>query len=251
MRRRCCCGECLASFTIASVGVNTYAFTDTSVGSHTRAWTSEDGGTSAANPWTHTFPTDRMYWVELAITLQDGTTCKVRQYVGDLLLCNACQPALVGETVYVTIPSAPAGSLVLCDNIRNNVPGIWAIDNTIPTPSNCVWGPTSYLLGSCFRCRSPLGDFGTHFLRGLVSIGTIGFPTTSVQIDAELSVGPGSISTDCGAAATGGVATYRKTTPVGAGGFDCRGSHTLTKISETPSLHYIAWPNTVSVLIPG
>lgn len=251
MRRRCCCkGSCVASFTIFHVGGNTWEFTDTSVGPHTRQWTSEDGGSSTALVWTHTFPTDRMYWVELKITKPDGTFCSVRQYIGDLNFCDTCTPNLVGETVYVTIPPAGQGTLNLCPNIVNALDGTWAIDNLF-SGAGCSWGNTTYFLGNCVRCRNPFGDSGPHSLTGNVSIGSIGFPVvTAITIDSTLSIG-GSQSTDCNSGVNGGSATYRKIIPVGVDGVDCRGSHTLNKISETLSTHYIAWPDTISVLIPG
>lgn len=246
-----CCGGggCAASFTVESLGGNEYRFTDTSPGSHTRVWTSEDGGASTASPWTHTFPTDRMYWVELTITLPDETTCSVRHYIGDLNFCDSCTPNLVGETVYVTIPPVDVGTVDECENIRDAVAGTWAIDNLF-SGAGCSWGTTSYTLGTCVRCLDPRGDVGNHGLSGTVAITEIGFPTvTDVEISATLQVAS-TANTDCDDPNGGGSATYTKTIPVG-GGVDCRGSHTLNKTSETVSAHYIDWPDSVTVLIPG
>lgn len=247
----CCCGNCVASFTIAHISGNQYEFTDTSPGSHTRVWTSEDGGSSTSSPWTHTFPTDRMYWVELTITLPDETTCSVRHYIGDLNFCDTCDPNLVGETVYVTIPAASQGTVEECEDIVSSVEGVWAIDNLF-SGDGCNWGNTNYVLGTCVRCLDPYGDVGNHTLTGSISIASVGFPTvTHVQIDAVLTVSS-SASTDCDDGNGGGSATYRITIPVdGDGVVDCRGSHVLDKISETASAHYIAWPSTVTVFIPG
>ena len=248
----CCCeDDCVASFASEKLSGNNWRFTDTSVGPHTRKWTSEDGGTSTTSPWLHTFPTDRMYWVELEITKPDGTKCSVRHYIGDLNFCRSCSPNLVGETVYVTIPPAAQGTLNLCSNIVNALDGTWAIDNLF-AGSGCTWGRTTYLLGQCVRCRNPFGDSGPHSLSGTVSIAEIGnFPNiTAIEIVAELVVSS-SASTDCNAGVGGGSATYRLTIPVVDGTVDCRGSHLLTKTDETLSQHYIAWPDTITVLIPG
>lgn len=243
-----CCIGCVASFTVAHISGNQYEFTDTSPGSHTRQWTSEDGGSSTSNPWTHTFPDDRMYWVELEITLPDETTCVVRQYIGDLNVCDTCTPNQVGETVYATIDSASQGTVDECSDIVAAVPGTWAIDNLF-SGSGCSWGPTNYVLGTCVRCLDPYGDVGNWVLTGSVSIGTIGFPTvTDVTITATLQVSS-SVGTDCDTSLEGGGATYRKTIPVGP--VDCRGTHTLDKISESAFAHFIAWPASVEVFIPG
>lgn len=249
----CCCEKCVASFTFIKLTGNTWKFTDTSPGTHTRQWTSEDGGSSTLPEWTYTFPTDRMYWVELEVTIPDGTKCFVRHYVGDLLFCNTCDPPLVGETVYVTIPSASPGSLLICENIRSQVPGTWAIDN-VSGGNGCTWGVTGYILGTCIRCTNPIGDVGNHVLSGDVSIIEDGWPTVSrIGIRCQLSCGPPTVSTDCNGSADGGGATYIKWIDVGPPNHktNCVGSHTLEKISESPPPQYIAWPDTISVLIPG
>lgn len=243
-----CCAKCMANFTITHISGNQYEFTDISSGSHTRSWASEDGGSDTSNPWIHTFPTDRMYWIDLTITLLDDTTCLVRKYIGDYLFCNHCVPNLVGETVYITIPTTSQGTIEECENIVEAVDGTWAIDNLF-SGNGCTWGTTNYVLGTCVRCLAPYGDVGNHVLSGTVSISTSGFPTvTHVQIDATLQVSS-STSTDCNNSNGGGGAHYRLLIPVGSG-VDCRGNHTLTKISETLFAHYIAWPDTISVFIP-
>lgn len=245
----CCCGGCVATFTMTPVSGNEYTFTDTSPGSHTRVWTASDGGTSTSSPWTHTFPDDAVYSVTLTNDY-GGDTCDTTKYVGDTVTCSYCDPTALPQTIYAILEGTTAGPEDGgdCDDmVLPQLDDTWAIDD--PFDISCLW-ESNYDLGSCETCPNESFSY-EQVLRWEAYLEEIGFPTvTDVKLHVKVRCEATSISIDCTEPIYGGGGahyeySYGSATP------ECRGSFTMTRVTDASyEDDYIEWPSTLDVIIP-
>lgn len=252
---RSCCNSpgCSATFTSTKLSPTQWQFTDTSPGAHTRQWTTEDGGSSTSSPWTHTFPTTRLYWVDLTVTYPGDITCTTRKFIGDFVPCDYCRPAELGETVYITVGPGGNDGLGVCQKVTPMIPGTYAA--TAQLSGGCNWGTDYYFKTRCWSCSQPVSDEQNHgvFVNAAVSYAGPFQKPTEIHFTAGASCGSSSTSTDCNGYSGGGGANYRKIVPVGPPLYrtQCVGQHTLFKELETPGPKYFKWPETVLLNIPG
>lgn len=216
----CCVTPCAAGFSFAeTTPANKFNFTDTSTGADSWLWDFGDGATSTAQNPSHQYADGQSYTVRLTITV-DGVECYIEKEVGGTVECGECDPDPLPRAVAVTVSSSGGSCSVLCPN------GTFVLDDSVFGP--CFWEYNTVILAACI-----CSDFVTRNASRSISAAFFksgGVRYWEVKLTTIISTPDG---VTCPQFTTH---VYRKSLGSDASpSTNCRGTHTLDKISGSSS----------------